>query len=744
VSIKSRMDRARRDNEPDGPGGSSGRGPRVKIACAKNAETTVELDEKCQPKCLPKSVELLVRDVKSNTIPPSTLHMPATPGPSSVGATATTKGAATGVGSGRRKRKTPDTDSGGAKPRKTPDADASVKHELDELREWRRRAEEKEKQLNVLFSASSSCIVCLDVRPDLISYGACGHMVCCSCALDHVTRTLMVMRRRSQNTGCKARLSHFALNVEDSEFSCPMCRQGQLDLMGAGLSLLPDFAYYQLALYCTSRNSNATMTTITPPLLKAPPPPLQQPQPQPQMQLLAQLSGGQADLGLSSGKRALVLAEIERNRLSAQRALASQVQLQEHAHIQRHQKQHNANGVELIRCHFCGIVAAQPGEKGPDKLLPSELLRHIWRCRKRTFICGFADCQRTFSWESVYQSHAPSTVGSIGDFKNEAKWLKLVNAAFSDHMKKDCQHKTLCCIGWCDYNRTPATIPLCQFQQHEAKHKSIHNRFQEIGKIADSAIRVERILAAVLRHEFNALVAQTPDAVPTNSKVAPHVNVANQSLLTGSVPNQPGLNQFGPLGPSCAVPIPPSTNMHQNHKNGGGDVMVFAGPIAREVHNSLDTLHDLLRTHIASHDSGKASKTGGRNELGVGLTNLIRCHLHDDNGSTMNGSATGSDTQPSTHRARTRSETSSFESVARDLASSVDANVSLVDDQVLAFTSDEDPEEDDDDDDYVPPVRDARDGGVSTTNQDPDDDTDPEFDDEEELGEDEDQPHHAS
>ena len=94
---------------------------------------------------------------------------------------------------------------GGRKKRKLAELDPAQKQELEDLREWKRRCEEKEQQFNSLIT--SSCIVCLYVRPDLISYGACGHMVCVNCTLEHISRRLMVMRRRSQNTGCKARLS---------------------------------------------------------------------------------------------------------------------------------------------------------------------------------------------------------------------------------------------------------------------------------------------------------------------------------------------------------------------------------------------------------------------------------------------------------------------------------------------------------------------------------------------------------
>jgi hypothetical protein len=99
--------------------------------------------------------------------------------------------------------------------------------ELDELRRYRRRVEERERQMNTMFSASASCILCLDVRADLLSYGACGHMVCVGCALEHVRCKLMILRLScSSNTGCTARLATFALDVETNEFSCPICRQG--------------------------------------------------------------------------------------------------------------------------------------------------------------------------------------------------------------------------------------------------------------------------------------------------------------------------------------------------------------------------------------------------------------------------------------------------------------------------------------------------------------------------------------
>jgi len=608
---------------------------------------------------------------------------------------------------GRGQPKKDEVDSstvGGRRKRKASEADLAVRQELEELREWRRRAEEKEKQMNLMFSSSSSCIVCLDTRPDLVSYGACGHMVCIVCCLDHIIRKLMVLRRpTSQNTACKARLSHFALNVEDSEFSCPMCRQGQLDLMGAGLSLLPDFAYHQLANYCCN-GTNAinkdtkisaivapqTTTTDTTTAVSA---------------VLAPKSETLLDLSLT--RRMEVLAQLERNRAAALKAL-------------QQQQQQLVVVNKGIQCPFCGIRAALPGETGPDKMLPSELLRHVWRCRKRTFRCGFADCKRPFSWESVYSTHAPTSVGSIGDFKSESKWLELVNAAFREHMTKDCLTKVTCCIGWCDWHKSPAKLSLCQFQDHETRHKLIHDRFQQVGSITEVAIQLERTLATLLRSEFNLLPPPPPPLslsnLPLLAPPTPPTSLTNR-LTTSATAAIPA----GTAGPKSNTPVTTTVATQTSTTSttaaaaaaastattavGRPDVMSFAEPIAREIHNSLGALNDLLRSHVTPR--------GSTDEDGPGAlsTGAVRCPLHGANGVPTAEEAK----QALNQRMRTRLSAQTLDQLELELSSMenrrserTERNVFIDDEdeaegQVLESTeSNEDDDDDDDDEDFVP------------------------------------------
>jgi hypothetical protein len=613
------------------------------------------------------------------------------------------------VGQRQRKRKSPS------------EVDVSMRQELEELREWRRRVEEREKQMNALFSASSSCSVCLDTRPDLISYGACGHMVCVPCTLDHVTRKLMVLRRRSQNTGCKARLSYFALNVEDTEFSCPICRQGQLDLMGAGLALLPDFAYYQLIAYCAKSLPQSKPAAVVLQSHSAP---------APAATVAATAAAAAAATmlnALSAERRALVIAELERNRQSSQKALFQQQQ-------PPHSTSTTSTNVPLvrIRCPFCNVCAAQPGETGADKLLPSELLRHVWRCKKRSFICGFEDCRRTFSWESTYQKHAPASVGVGGDFRTEQKWLSLVNAAFTEHMQKECLHMTQCCIGWCDAHRTPATIPLCQFQEHEKRHKLIHDRFQGIATIADKAITLEKTLAAVLRAEFNLI----PTLVATTITTTTPSTTITTATATGGVTSlgpPPTITIINPTLASLPLipPVPathnalPTTLVAVGGVGGAGGVLEVVHPMAREVHNSLDVLGDLLRTYIAQSTSsnGNGNGNGGGSVSGDtrrGVMDLVgslvlRCPLHDDGTAQPPSGATNGVPRP---RPRTR-----LERLERALGSLAEADGPFHDvfadrdENAASGTSgstspdvtdeedadqNHDDDDDDDDEDYVP------------------------------------------
>ena len=573
--------------------------------------------------------------------------------------------------------------------RKSSEADLAVRLELEELREWRRRVEEREKQLNSLFSASSSCSVCLDTRPDLISYGACGHMVCVPCTVDHVTRKLMILRRRVQNTGCKARLSYFALNVEDSEFSCPICRQGQLDLMGAGLALLPDFAYYQLIAYC-AKTPNGCAKTPNGCANKSPPT---------TTTALSTSTSLESSVlaGLSAERRSIVMAELERNRQSSQKAL----QVQQHASSTTNPLiaatsaagGGGGGGGVRIRCPFCDLCAAQPGETGSDKLLPTELLRHIWRCKKRSFICGFNDCRRNFTWESVYQKHAPASIGAGGDYKSEQKWLFLVNAAFNEHMERECIHMTQCCIGWCDAHRSPASIPLSRFHEHENRHKLIHDRFQGIATIADKASSLEKALASVLRAEFNLLPTPPSSAAGGGSAAAvvPLNGVVAVAAPTSAAAAAAAAAANGGVAPA-SNPQPMLELIH---------------PIAREVHNSLEALGDLLRTYLAQ------TKSTSENRSSHGMVDLVgslvlRCPLHGDSSLV----AAAPRTRPRTRQERLEQALESYtEGPFPDASFFADDNADSSGSSGSSsgsgseISTEEDPEEDDDDDedeDYIP------------------------------------------
>jgi hypothetical protein len=660
-------------------------------------------------------------------------------------------GAGGGGGFARRKRKA------------ATEMDLASRRELEELRAWRRRTEEREKQMSALFSASSSCVVCLDVRPDLVSYGACGHMVCLPCTLGHVTRKLMVMRASRSPNGCYARLASFGLNSEDAEYSCPVCRQGQLDLMGAGLALLPDFAYSQLAAFCAAKAppapphqtpaphpANQPQQPQQPPQPQPPPAPQQQQQPAPRAPPglppalapppaaglpggargsagatpgsgpgggggggLWGLSGpeGEVPQSLSERRRARVLSRLGRDRAAALRAL---------------QKQQSSDAQESVRCDaglagkiqcpFCGVEAGHAGEHG--KMLPTQLLRHVWRCKKRSFVCGFRDCRRPFSWEPVYQQHAPPVVGSSGDRKTESKWLAVVNAAFTEHMRTDCTHMTQCCIGWCEMHPSPARIPLRSFQDHENRHRFLNERFQRIATLADAAIRVERTLAAVLRAEFSLLPAQlaapaaaaaaapqplpppltTPTLGPAAAPAPPPLALATTATATASSTAAAGpaasrlpaagaawSNPAGPAGSRAVVGAALASAASLAAGSAAGsvtaearpDVMLFAQPIAVEVHNSLEALNDLLRSYAGAADSAAAGLAEPAN----------LCPMHAAAAAAVGPG--GADASRANRRPRTR--LAAAQAAAESLISGLAG--------VGAAFSDGEPDGDDDDDD---------------------------------------------
>jgi hypothetical protein len=515
---------------------------------------------------------------------------------------------------------------GGAKARKRKAADAesvasaAAKQELEELREWRRKYEEKDRHLNALFSASSSCIVCLDTKPDLISYGACNHMVCVPCALDHVSKKLMVLRRRCQNTGCKARLSTFGLNVEDNEFSCPLCRQGQLDLMGASLSLLPDFAYHQLTIFCSQQQQQQQLhpshTTNAATKLNAS-----------KVMMTAAAAAAETGAGavaaaaalnqnlsgLSVARREKVVAEMERHRLAGIKALAE---------MKKPASAPTKPSPITIKCIYCGLTAkslvpnssssSSSSSSSMEVQSPSEVLRHMWRCPKRTFVCGFRDCMETFSWESVFKDKAPSTVSS--DLRNEDLWLATINAAFSNHMQTTCKHLVTCCIGWCDSHKHPAKIPLSQFHNHEMRHKNIHDRFQPIATIADGTRRIEQSLMALLRTEFNNNNNNNNNITSTST-----TNIINTNMNTNLTNSNGNITNDNS---QISRDKTDGKKMMDNKKEKDEkvDVMTFAGPIAREIHVSLGALNDILRSYTST-----SAFVGLRSDYA-----MVKCPLHSN------------------------------------------------------------------------------------------------------------------
>jgi hypothetical protein len=623
---------------------------------------------------------------------------------------------------------------------------AAALAELEELREWRRRSEARDKWMNSVCSTNSSCIVCFCSRPDLISYGACGHMVCVGCALEHVLSRLMVLRRPplTNTNGCKLRLCQFALNGEDREYSCPMCRQGQLDLMGTGLSLLPDFAYHQLALYCETqrrqpRGDPQAAATLPPGPLAGAPPSAANAHPfalagsaQPRAQIPGQLlvpplpaleaappreedpaaRHGEPD-GLLD-RRAEMLARFARDRAAALRALERQ---------EAQPPASSESGPVSIACPFCGLSSLAPGGgPGPDQsrpastsraegkhptpdaaaagqrehaaeaarraLPPSEVLRHIWRCRRRAFRCGFPDCRRPFGWEAAYDVHAPLSAGSSGDAQTEARWLALVNRAFVEHMRTDCITRATCCQGWCPSSLLSAesspedsTFPLHRFEEHDRIHRLLTRRFELITALPALVGQVHSALVALMHHEFRLLwdpqryaprgAARAPPPRPPTPPL-PHPSVP-LLLPPPDVPGAPGraaptgaavetsrslaaeaatATAAGRAAPGLGVSLrgPPADSASGPGAGGGAgggatplvvaagrpkiDIMLVGDPLAREAQGTLAALLEVLRSYHPAYSLDEEQEMSE-------LLQAPPCSLHPDGGAAHGGPRRG-------------------------------------------------------------------------------------------------------
>lgn len=385
---------------------------------------------------------------------------------------------------------------------------------LQELMEWK-QAYEQTQNLATTWCGEVLCVICQTARPDLISYSTCCHYVCIVCVLEHTNKLIRIReepatRSRRRRSGCHVLKAKLVLLAEDPEYSCPMCRKGTLRLMGSEVVYQADIAYWHWMQKCkTELDTSKSMVLLSAATAAA---------------AKAKLDSHTLTLESSSLPRKFVeeaKSQLLTNQLLLERAAAAALLATQSLTAPTHsltavspslltlgtdaqagtqaptivqpstivqttqastsiqaivssQKKSPTSLMADLKCPFCGLEAATTHR-------PVEILRHVWKCKRREFTCPYTDCNQSFNWEPLYDVCAPATIDSSP--QNEEKWLRFLNLAFGRHLLTQCKHRVECCVKWCAHHHSGKGIPLCSFNTHRSHHQVLERRYQAMFEL---------------------------------------------------------------------------------------------------------------------------------------------------------------------------------------------------------------------------------------------------------------------